>query len=1082
MATLVRNRSNGLLSFFLSLHVRTFQPSTGPRSFKTFHALWSDQKAKGIRYQELVVGIPKEVYKNEKRVALSPAGVQALVKQGFQVQVEHGAGEEAKFSDDQYKEAGAKIGDMKTVFGSDIVLKVRAPIFNEQLGIHETTLLKEKAVLVSFIYPAQNPDLLEKLAQRKATVLAMDQVPRVTIAQGYDALSSMANIAGYKAVVLAANHFGRFFTGQITAAGKVPPAKMLIIGGGVAGLAAAGAAKSMGAIVRGFDTRPPALEQFKSLGAEPLEVSVAETGEGVGGYAKEMSEEFIEAEMALFAKQCKEVDIVISTALIPGKKAPILITKPMVESMRDGSVIVDLAAEAGGNVETTHPGELHIHKGVVHIGYTDLPSRMATQASSLYSNNILKLLKAISPSKEYFYFEPKDDFDYGTIDHVIRGTMVMKEGKTIFPAPLPKTLPPAAPVKQKSVHELEAEKQAAISPFRKTMTSAGVYTTGLTSVLGLGLISPNSAFTQMVTTFGLSGIVGYHTVWGVTPALHSPLMSVTNAISGLTAVGGLVLMGGSYLPSSMPQTLALLAAFVSSVNIAGGFLITQRMLDMFKRPTDPPEFNYLYLLPGTVFVGGYGASLLGGYSIEQMMYLGSGLCCVGALAGLSSQSTSRLGNALGMIGVAAGIAATLGSLKPSPEVLAQMSTAMALGGTMGLTIAKRIEISDLPQLVAAFHSLVGLAAVLTCVAEYMIEYPHLDLHPSAGVLKTVAYLGTYIGGVTFSGSLVAYGKLQGLLNSAPLLLPGRHYLNAGLMAASVGGMIYFMLDSSYTGGMASLLGVSGLSSIMGVTLTAAIGGADMPVVITVLNSYSGWALCAEGFLLNNNLMTIVGALIGSSGAILSYIMCVAMNRSLPNVILGGYGTTSTAGGKPMEVVGTHTEVGIDQAIEMIKEANSIIITPGWGLCAAKAQYPIADMVKMLNEQGKKVRFGIHPVAGRMPGQLNVLLAEAGVPYDVVLEMDEINEDFPDTDLTLVIGANDTVNSAAQEDPNSIIAGMPVLEVWKSKQVIVMKRTLGVGYAAVDNPIFYKPNTSMLLGDAKKTCDALQSKIRDSFSH
>ncbi|ETE62639.1 NAD(P) transhydrogenase, mitochondrial, partial [Ophiophagus hannah] len=487
-----------------------------------------------------------------------------------------------------------------------------------------------------------------------------------------------------------------------------------------------------------------------------------------------------------------------------------------------------------------------------------------------------------------------------------------------------------------------------------------------------------------------------------------------------------------------------------------------------------------------------------------MMYLGSGLCCVGALAGLSSQSTSRLGNALGMIGVAAGIAATLGSLKPSPEVLAQMSTAMALGGTIGLTIAKRIEISDLPQLVAAFHSLVGLAAVLTCVAEYMIEYPHLDLHPSASVLKTVAYLGTYIGGVTFSGSLVAYGKLQGLLNSAPLLLPGRHYLNAGLMAASVGGMIYFMLDSSYTGGMACLLGVSGLSSIMGVTLTAAIGGADMPVVITVLNSYSGWALCAEGFLLNNNLMTIVGALIGSSGAILSYIMCVAMNRSLPNVILGGYGTTSTAGGKPMEVVGTHTEVGIDQAIEMIKEANSIIITPGWGLCAAKAQYPIADMVKMLNEQGKKVRqsldllhivlvaetsllsyedrFGIHPVAGRMPGQLNVLLAEAGVPYDVVLEMDEINEDFPDTDLTLVIGANDTVNSAAQEDPNSIIAGMPVLEVWKSKQVIVMKRTLGVGYAAVDNPIFYKPNTSMLLGDAKKTCDALQGKIRDSFSH
>ncbi|KAM9409860.1 NAD(P) transhydrogenase, mitochondrial [Pholidichthys leucotaenia] len=1045
----------------------------GKRHFRAFPVLWDQQASRGVLYKDLVVGVPKETVQNERRVALSPAGVQTLVKQGFRVQVESGAGEESKFSDQQYRDAGATITDVKGALGSDLVLKVRAP------SLSEADLLKPMSTLVSFIYPAQNPELMKKLSERQSTVLAMDQVPRVTIAQGYDALSSMANIAGYKAVVLAANHFGRFFTGQITAAGKVPPAKVLVIGGGVAGLAAAGAAKSMGAIVRGFDTRPAALEQFKSFGAEPLEVDMKESGEGVGGYAKEMSKEFIEAEMALFEKQCKEVDIVISTALIPGKRAPILIKKEFVESMRDGSVVVDLAAEAGGNIETTRPGVLHIHKGVTHIGYTDLPSRLATQASFLYSNNILKLLKAISPDKEYFHYEAKDGFDYGTIDHVIRGTLVMKEGKNMFPSPLPKTAPPA-PVKQKTVAELEAEKTAAISPFKRTMTSASVYTAGVSTCLALGTISPNAAFTQMVTTFGLAGIVGYHTVWGVTPALHSPLMSVTNAISGLTAVGGLVLMGGGLTPSTLPESLALAAAFVSSINIAGGFLITQRMLDMFKRPTDPPEYNYLYLLPGAVFVGGYGASAAAGYSIEQMMYLGSGLCCVGALAGLSAQHTSRLGNALGMIGVAGGLAATLGALKPSPELLSQMSLAMATGGTLGLTIAKRIEISDLPQLVAAFHSLVGLAAVLTCIAEYMIEFPHLDTHPAAGVLKTVAYLGTYIGGVTFSGSLVAYGKLQGILNSAPLLLPGRHMLNAGLMAASVGGMVPFMLSSSYGTGMGCLLGVSGLSTVMGVTLTAAIGGADMPVVITVLNSYSGWALCAEGFLLDNNLMTIVGALIGSSGAILSYIMCVAMNRSLPNVILGGYGTTSTLGGKPMEIVGTHTEVNVDQTIDIIKEANTIIITPGWGLCAAKAQYPIADMVKMLREQGKTVRFGIHPVAGRMPGQLNVLLAEAGVPYDVVLEMDEINEDFPETDLALVIGANDTVNSAAQEDPNSIIAGMPVLEVWKSKQVIVMKRTLGVGYAAVDNPIFYKPNTSMLLGDAKKTCDSLQAKIRETF--
>lgn len=1084
MASILRSVATSctspLFSGVISLKVQTVKTPC-LRMFRTHQVLWCQQPIKpGIPYKQVTVGVPKEIFQNEKRVALSPAGVQALVKQGFNVVVESGAGDASKFSDDQYKEVGAKIQGTKEVLASDLVVKVRAPMLNPALGVHEVDLLKPSSTLISFVYPAQNADLLNKLSEKKATVLAMDQVPRVTIAQGYDALSSMANIAGYKAVVLAANNFGRFFTGQITAAGKVPPAKVLIIGGGVAGLASAGAAKSMGAIVRGFDTRAAALEQFKSIGAEPLEVDMKESGDGQGGYAKEMSKEFIEAEMKLFAKQCQDVDIIITTALIPGKRAPILFRKDMIELMKEGSVVVDLASEAGGNIETTKPGELYVHKGVTHVGYTDLPSRMATQASTLYSNNIIKLLKAISPDKDHYHYEIKDQFDYGTMDHVIRGTVVMKDGKVIFPAPQPNNIPTAAPVKVKSVAELEAERAASISPFRKTMTNATAYTAGLSTLLGLGIASPHSAFTQMVTTFGLAGIVGYHTVWGVTPALHSPLMSVTNAISGLTAVGGLALMGGSYLPSNTPQVLAVLAAFVSSINIAGGFLVTQRMLDMFKRPTDPPEYNYLYLLPAGTFVGGYAVALNSGYNIEQMMYLGSGLCCVGALAGLSTQRTSRLGNTLGMMGVAGGIAATFGALKPNPEMLAQMSGALALGGTLGLTIAKRIQISDLPQLVAAFHSLVGLAAVLTCVAEYMIEYPHFATDPAANLTKIVAYLGTYIGGVTFSGSLVAYGKLQGVLNSAPLLLPGRHALNAGLLAASAGAMIPYMLDPSYTTGVTCLGSVSALSAVMGVTLTAAIGGADMPVVITVLNSYSGWALCAEGFLLNNNLLTIVGALIGSSGAILSYIMCVAMNRSLANVILGGFGTSSTAGGKPMEITGTHTEINLEGSVDLIREANNIIIVPGYGLCAAKAQYPIADLVKMLKDQGKHVRFGIHPVAGRMPGQLNVLLAEAGVPYDIVLEMDEINEDFPETDLVLVIGANDTVNSAAQEDPNSIIAGMPVLEVWKSKQVIVMKRSLGVGYAAVDNPIFYKPNTSMLLGDAKKTCDALQSKVRESY--
>uniref|UniRef100_H2ZIS3 NAD(P) transhydrogenase, mitochondrial n=1 Tax=Ciona savignyi TaxID=51511 RepID=H2ZIS3_CIOSA len=1035
----------------------------------------------GNPYKDITIGVPKEILEHEKRVALSPAAVAVLKKIGYNVNIEKSAGDKSEFSDAMYTELGASIGSKSDVFASDILLKVRAP------ELSEIDQLKPNSTLFSYIYPTQNPDLLEKLAQKNMTVFAMDQVPRVTIAQAFDVLSSMSNISGYKAIVLAANHFGRFFTGQITAAGKVPPAKVLIIGGGVAGLASAGTAKGMGAIVRGFDTRDAALEQFKSLGAEPLKVDIEESGDGAGGYAKEMSKEFIEAEMALFAKQCKEVDIVVTTALIPGKPAPKLITKQMVESMKDGSVIVDLAAEAGGNCELTKPGELYKHGGVTIIGYTDIPSRLPTQSSNLYANNMVKLIKAISPDKETFNFEFKDDFSYGNIDHVVRGSCVVHEGKVTFPSPAPQNIPQPTPPPPKPTEKLEvAEPESAFaSKFKET----ALYTTGgLTGLVGMGVLSPTPSVTQMITTCGVSIIVGYHTVWGVAPALHSPLMSVTNAISGLTAAGGLFLMGGEYLPSSAPQGLALASTFISSINIVGGFLVTQRMLDMFKRPDDPPEHNYLYAIPAAAYIGAYFMGSMSGASnlhqvfwncdlytnpyvnlildvnlpFLQMMYFISGLCCVGALGGLSKQSTARMGNALGIIGVSGGIVATLGCIAPSTALLTQMCGAMGVGGLTGdlyqqtcLAIAKSIEITTLPQLVAAFHSLVGLAAVMTCMAEFMIEHPHLAENEMGNMIKFVAYLGTYIGGVTFTGSLVAYGKLQGILDSAAVMLPGRHMMNAGLLTGSFLPMIPFIKKN-------------------GTTLTMAIGGADMPVVITVLNSYSGWALCAEGFLLNNNLLTIVGALIGSSGAILSYIMCVAMNRSLMNVILGGYGTSSTGSGKPMEITGTHTEVTVDDTTQMIKDAENIIIVPGYGLCVAKAQYPVADMVNKLREAGKNVRFGIHPVAGRMPGQLNVLLAEAGVPYDVVLEMDEINEDFSDTDLVLVVGANDTVNSAAQEDPNSIIAGMPVLEVWKSKQVIVMKRSLGVGYAAVDNPVFYKPNTAMLLGDAKKTCDALQS--------
>ncbi|CAH1995823.1 unnamed protein product [Acanthoscelides obtectus] len=1014
---------------------------------------------KGIPYSKLTVGVPKESWQNEKRVALVPPAVEVLVKKGFTVHIEEDAGIEAKIRNADFEKSGAKIVNTESAFNSDIVLKVRKP------SMEEVEKFRNNSTLISFIYPAENRDLVEKLAQKKLNVFGMDCIPRITRAQVFDALSSMANISGYRAVVEAANHFPRFFAGQITAAGKVPPAKVLVIGGGVAGLAAIGQAKAMGAIVRAFDTRSAVKEQVESLGAEFLTIDIKEEGGTDAGYSKEMSKEFIDAEMGLFAKQCKDVDVVISTALIPGTRAPLLIKKEHIESMKPGSVVVDLAAESGGNIETTRPNEVYVYHDVTHVGLTDLPSRLPTQSSNLYANNISKFLLSMGE---------KNHFDINLDDEVVRGSIILQNGNLMWPPPPPKVVP--SPVVPKTpAAEIAAQKK--VDPFSATLNNSLMITGGVGSILGFGMVSPNADFTSMLTVLGLSTIVGYHTVWGVTPALHSPLMSVTNAISGITAVGGLLLMGGAYYPTNSIESLAAAAAFVSFINVFGGFLVTKRMLDMFKRPEDPPEHNYVYSVPALAFLGMYGwAAHQGLPEINQASYLAASLCCVGALGGLSSQATARMGNSLGIVGVTGGIAATVGYISPSHEVLAQMAAAAIGGGIIGTVIAKKIEITDLPQLVAAFHSLVGLAAVLTCMATFMHDFPSFATDPAMGVTKTALFLGTYIGGVTFSGSLVAYGKLQGIMRSQPLLLPGRHALNSALLLANLGAGGYLFYDNTMDGGLAALGTTAALSSVMGYTLTAAIGGADMPVVITVLNSYSGWALCAEGFMLNNQLMTIVGALIGSSGAILSYIMCKAMNRSLPNVILGGFGTSSTGSGKPMEITGTHTEISLDGTAEVIRNAKNIIIVPGYGMCVAKAQYPVAELVSILKSQGKHVRFAIHPVAGRMPGQLNVLLAEAGVPYDDVLEMDEINDDFPDTDLVLVIGANDTINSAALEDPNSPIAGMPVLTVWQAEHVIVMKRSLGVGYAAVDNPVFYKPNTSMLLGDAKKTCDQLLAKV------
>ena len=1015
-----------------------------------------------IDLAKLKVGVPKEIYTNEKRVSLSPEGVQKLIKSGFgAVYVEKGAGESSSFPDEQYKQAGATMADTQTVYGeSDVVLKVRMPQANE------VDLLKENSKLISFLHPAQNKDLVEKLKHKNITSFAMDQIPRITRAQTYDALSSMANIAGYKAVIEAADNFGRFFTGQMTAAGRLPPAKVLVIGGGVAGLSAIATAKSLGAIVRGFDTRPAVKEQVESLGADFIEVKgFKESGAGVGGYAKEMSKEFIEAEMKLFAQQAKEVDIIITTALIPGKPAPKLITKEMIESMKPGSVIVDLAAEAGGNSELTVKDQLVVHNGVKIIGYTDLPSRMSGQSSALYSNNISKFLQSMTNK------ESKLNIDL--TDEVVRGAIITHKGETLWPNPNPPMLDAAKGTKE--TKEIKPHDTGSkISPFHKTLKSALSTAFAIGSMMCLGVVCPDPAFLAMTSTFTLALVGGYLSVWGVSPALHTPLMSITNAISGITAVGGLLLLGGGVFPHSIAQVLAASAVLLSSINICGGFVITKRMLDMFKRPNDPKEYNNLFAIPALTSIGGLIAAHLSGASaVYQMGYLAASLCCIGGINGLSTQKTARVGNSLGIIGVSSGIITALCALNFPPSIMFQALSLLSVGGALGTYVGKKVAVTELPQTVAAFHALVGLAAVTTSIASFMVDPHPNNLHLVA------AYFGTFIGGITFTGSIAAFIKLAGL--KFRMDLPLKQHLNIPLALVNVGGLYALLATSSPAIGLLALTNATVTSFALGWNITNSIGAADMPVAITVLNSYSGWALCAEGFMLNNSMLTIVGSLIGSSGAILSYIMCKAMNRSLTNVIFGKWTAAGAVTGQKKER-GIHQETSIDAVGEMIVNSKNVIIVPGYGLAVGKAQYPIAEITKILKDNGVNIRFAIHPVAGRMPGQLNVLLAEVGIPYDIVHEMEEINEDFPKTDLVLVIGANDIVNSSALEDPNSPIAGMPVLEVWKAKQTIVNKRTMGVGYADIDNPLFYKPNTSMLLGDAKEACEKLRSYLEKYYEN
>lgn len=982
-----------------------------------------------------------------------PSVAEKFIKQGYNVIVESGAGTGSSISDAAFKAVGCTVVSRAEVISkSELLFAINPP------PAGELSSMKNKMV-VAWVGRRLPEGVTYCEAATKAGVTLVDttSVPRITIAQKMDVLSSQAKCAGHRAVLEGAYAFERFYSGEITAAGKYPPNHTMVLGVGVAGLAAMGTSKALGSVVRAWDVRDVS-DQVASMGSKWIKVDFKEDGAGSGGYAKESSEAFQQAQKEVFHQNCMECDIVISTAAIPGRTSPVLIEEYMVKDMKSGSVIIDLAAAGGGNCSLTKAGEKYTtDNGVTIVGYTDLAGRMGAQASAMYATNMLNMVSHITGKAGAPAFMPNVESALAAEDGdiIVRSVVCCKGGKEVI-APPP---PDPTPVKKKEA--AVAKVVAVADPSRDAMVNAGVVA-GFSGALIASSAGAAPAFMTMLNVFGLAGAAGYQVVWGVTHSLHTPLMAVTNAISGLTAAGGLMLMGQG--GGVLAQGLAQASVAISSINIAGGFLVTKRMLDLFRKPGEVGHYEKFLLPAGVLVVAPWIVP-----SAIPSVGTASGLLCISAIGGLASQKTAQMGCALGVSGVAGAVSATLYGL-PAGELLPAAGL-IAGGSVVGLGVGQSVSPMALPQTVAAFHSFVGAAAVATCLSSYAI-------HPTAGAGHKVAeMLGNCIGAITFTGSLIAFGKLNANLSSKPFNLPMKNQMNAagGLAQLAMLGLFCSGVDEGT--GTALMYATTALSSVLGVHLVGSVGGGDMPCCVTVLNSYSGWALVAEGFLLQSQTLTVVGSLIGFSGGILTKIMCDAMNRDIVNVIFGGLAVAPPKKGGEDEEPKEHRETNSEAVTSMLLDSQSVVIVPGYGMAVSQAQRAVADIASTLRDKDINTRFSIHPVAGRMPGQMNVLLAEAGVPYEWVLEMDEVQDDMPNVDVCLVVGANDITNQAAETDPDCSIAGMPVIKVWEAKNCIFLKRSMAGGYADLENPVFFKEATQMLLGDGKKSCEEIAAGLK-----